>query len=98
MKGLPLSLSQNAEAGNETRSPIHTPGLVLGGIVERTVLVAGQIETHEYLCLTITLDHGIIDGAPAARFAQRLCDLIEREDDLFRNPGKLGLQGEPGRV
>ena len=35
------------------------------------------LEVREYLCLTLTLDHDLIDGAPAARFARRLTELIE---------------------
>jgi pyruvate/2-oxoglutarate dehydrogenase complex dihydrolipoamide acyltransferase (E2) component len=33
---------------------------------------------REYLSVTVTFDHDIVDGAPAARFTQRLTDLIER--------------------
>jgi pyruvate/2-oxoglutarate dehydrogenase complex dihydrolipoamide acyltransferase (E2) component len=39
--------------------------------------VGGQIAIRDYLSLTISFDHEIIDGAPAARFTQRLKDLIE---------------------
>ena len=37
----------------------------------------GQIAIRDYLSLTISFDHDIIDGAPAARFTQRLKELIE---------------------
>ncbi len=37
----------------------------------------GQIAIREYLSLTISFDHDIIDGAPAARFTERLKELIE---------------------
>jgi pyruvate/2-oxoglutarate dehydrogenase complex dihydrolipoamide acyltransferase (E2) component len=36
-----------------------------------------DIAIYEYLCMTLSFDHTIIDGAPAARFIQRLKDLIE---------------------
>src|SRR6266581_5226119 len=49
----------------------------LGGIGEKPGVVDGQIATREYLSMTISFDHEIIDGAPAARFTQRLKDLIE---------------------
>jgi hypothetical protein len=32
---------------------------------------------REYLCVTVSMDHDIIDGAPAARFVQRLKELVE---------------------
>ncbi len=37
-----------------------------------------RIEVREYLSLTISLDHDVVDGAPAARFAVRLKELIEK--------------------
>ncbi len=55
----------------------HTLGITLGGIVEKPGVVDGRIETREYLSMTISFDHDIVDGAPAARFTQRLKDLIE---------------------
>jgi 2-oxoacid dehydrogenases acyltransferase (catalytic domain) len=51
--------------------------LTLGGMSEKPGVVDGQIAIREYLCLTVSLDHDIIDGAPAARFVTRLKDLIE---------------------
>lgn len=55
----------------------HSLFLTLGGISEKPGVVDGHIAIREYLCLTVSLDHDIIDGAPAARFVTRLKDLIE---------------------
>jgi len=55
----------------------HTLNITVGGIVSRPVAVNGQLENREHLCLTLSFDHDIIDGAPAARFIQRLKELIE---------------------
>ncbi len=55
----------------------HTLQITLGGVAERPALVNGQLENREYLCVTVTLDHDIVDGAPAARFIQRLKELVE---------------------
>jgi len=55
----------------------HTLQITLGGVAERPAFVNGQLENREYLCLTISLDHDIVDGAPAARFIQRLKELVE---------------------
>ncbi len=57
--------------------PIHTLGIAIGGIVEKPGVVDGRIEIREYLDLTISVDHDIIDGAPAVRFTQHLKELIE---------------------
>src|SRR5579859_3874152 len=51
--------------------------LTVGGIGERQVLVDGCTVSREYLSLTISVNHEIVDGAPTARFAQRLKELIE---------------------
>jgi chloramphenicol O-acetyltransferase len=60
--------------------PAATPTplmLTVGGIGAKLVTIDGQIATREYLSLTISVDHDIVDGAPAARFADRLKELIE---------------------
>lgn len=57
--------------------PIFTLGITVGGIAERPGVVQGHIEIREYLNLTLTVDHDIVDGAPAARFANELKTLIE---------------------
>jgi len=51
--------------------------IIVGGIGEKPGVVDGHIALREYLSLTISFDHDIIDGAPAARFTQRLKELIE---------------------
>jgi pyruvate/2-oxoglutarate dehydrogenase complex dihydrolipoamide acyltransferase (E2) component len=59
--------------------PANPPSLwvTVGGIGQKPGVVDGQIAIREYLSLTISFDHDIIDGAPAARFTQRLKELIE---------------------
>ncbi len=51
--------------------------ITLGGIASKPGVVDGQIAIRDSLCMTLSFDHAIIDGAPAARFTQRLKDLIE---------------------
>jgi pyruvate/2-oxoglutarate dehydrogenase complex dihydrolipoamide acyltransferase (E2) component len=57
--------------------PNHSLQLTLGGIGEKPGVVEHRVEVREYLSVTISFDHDIIDGAPAARFIQRLKELIE---------------------
>ena len=57
--------------------PNHTPQITLGGIAKKPAVVEDRIEAREYLSVTVSFDHDIIDGAPAARFTQRLQELIE---------------------
>ena len=51
--------------------------VTVGGIGEKPVLVDGHLALRDSLSLTISFDHDIIDGAPAARFTERLKELIE---------------------
>jgi pyruvate/2-oxoglutarate dehydrogenase complex dihydrolipoamide acyltransferase (E2) component len=51
--------------------------LTVGGIGEKQVVVDGKSSIRECLSLTISVDHDLVDGAPAARFAQRLKELVE---------------------
>jgi pyruvate/2-oxoglutarate dehydrogenase complex dihydrolipoamide acyltransferase (E2) component len=71
--------------------PPATPTLMitLGGIGEKPGVVDGHITMRDYLSLTISFDHDIIDGAPAARFTQRLKDLIESGYGLIEKEGVL---------
>jgi pyruvate/2-oxoglutarate dehydrogenase complex dihydrolipoamide acyltransferase (E2) component len=55
----------------------HTLDLTLGGIAEKPGVVDGQIAIREYLCITLSFDHDLIDGAPVARFTAQLKELIE---------------------
>ena len=64
--------------------PLHTLNLTLGGIATKPVVVDGQIVPREMLSVTLSFDHDIVDGAPAARFVERLRGLIE---------GAFGLEG-----
>jgi pyruvate/2-oxoglutarate dehydrogenase complex dihydrolipoamide acyltransferase (E2) component len=55
----------------------HTLMLTLRAVASKPGVVEGQIAIWEYLSLTLSFDHDLIDGAPGARFTQRLKDLIE---------------------
>ncbi len=51
--------------------------VTLGGIAEKPGVVEGQIKVREYLDVTLSFDHDIVDGAPAARFTQQFRELVE---------------------
>lgn len=55
---------------------------VVGGVVEKPWLCAGQVVPRSVLSLSVMVDHDLVDGAPAARFARRLQGLIETADGL----------------
>jgi pyruvate/2-oxoglutarate dehydrogenase complex dihydrolipoamide acyltransferase (E2) component len=62
--------------------PLHTLCLTVGGITRKPGLVDERIEPREYLSLTASIDHDIVDGAPAARFVRRLRELVESAEVL----------------
>lgn len=74
-------------------APFHTLTLTVGSIAEKPAVVRGQIAPREFLYLTLTLDHEIVDGAPAARFAQCFKNLVESGELLV--PEHLA-NGKPG--
>ena len=57
--------------------PTHNLGITVGGIIQKPGVFDGQIAIRDYLSLTLSFDHDIIDGAPAARFARILTEMIE---------------------
>jgi pyruvate/2-oxoglutarate dehydrogenase complex dihydrolipoamide acyltransferase (E2) component len=64
--------------------PIAPPTLMitLGGIARKPRIIDGSLQERELLAVTISVDHAIVDGAPAARFAARLAGFIESADGL----------------
>jgi len=75
----------------------HNLYITLGGIGEKPGVVDGQIAIREYLSMTISFDHSIVDGAPAARFTGRLKDLIESGYGLDDFTAASGLIVSPGK-
>lgn len=61
--------------------------VAVGSIVERPVLRDGAFEAREHLCVTVSFDHDIVDGAPAARFTKRFAEWLE-SGELLRRVGE----------
>lgn len=55
----------------------NTLTVAVGSISKKPGVVGDRIEIREFLHLTISIDHDVVDGAPAARFGSRLVELIE---------------------
>ncbi len=51
--------------------------VVVGGMSPRPRIIDGRVDVHDVLDLTVSVDHNVVDGAPAARFGARLRELIE---------------------
>ncbi len=72
-----VGLSGGGHSGWALSPTLNSLGLVVGGISRKPWVVEGRLEPREILNLTVTFDHDIIDGGPAARFVRRLIELIE---------------------
>jgi pyruvate/2-oxoglutarate dehydrogenase complex dihydrolipoamide acyltransferase (E2) component len=60
-----------------TPMTLMTLQVVVGGMTQRPRVVDGRIEVRDVLDLAIAIDHTVVDGAPATRFAAELRELIE---------------------
>ncbi len=56
--------------------------VTVGGMSRRPRVVDGDIRPRDVLDLTISADHNVVDGAPAARFAASLRELMESAELL----------------
>jgi pyruvate/2-oxoglutarate dehydrogenase complex dihydrolipoamide acyltransferase (E2) component len=57
--------------------PMHTLALLVGGIAPKPMVHEGAITIRDLLSLTVSFDHDVVDGAPAARFAAVLREMME---------------------
>ncbi len=67
--------------GIDTFTPIINPPqcaiLGVGRIERRPVVVGDHVVAREQIALSLTFDHRLVDGAPAARFLQTLLALLQ---------------------
>ncbi|HEX6312522.1 MAG TPA: 2-oxo acid dehydrogenase subunit E2, partial [Acidimicrobiia bacterium] len=56
--------------------------IVVGGITERPRVIEGRVEIRNILDLTVSIDHNVVDGGPAARFGAELRHQIESAEVL----------------
>ncbi len=73
------SVGMFAAGGGFAVTPLSLMSLqvVVGGMARRPRIVDGQVEARDVLDLTVTVDHNVVDGAPAARFGAELRRLVE---------------------
>jgi pyruvate/2-oxoglutarate dehydrogenase complex dihydrolipoamide acyltransferase (E2) component len=73
------SVGMFAGGGGFAVTPLSLMSLqiVVGGMSRRPRIVDGQVEGRDVLDLTVTIDHNVVDGAPAARFGAELRRILE---------------------
>ncbi len=81
LAGATFTVTNLGSLGVESFTPVINPPQVaiLGvcGISTRVKEVNGEIKTYPAMGLSLTYDHRVIDGAPAARFMQALVKNLE---------------------
>jgi pyruvate dehydrogenase E2 component (dihydrolipoamide acetyltransferase) len=59
-------------------NPPETAILGVGRIAEKPVVVDHRVEVRQMCTLSLSFDHRVVDGVPAAAFLSRLAELLER--------------------
>jgi pyruvate dehydrogenase E2 component (dihydrolipoamide acetyltransferase) len=72
--------------GVEFFTPIINPPeaaiLGVGKITEKPIVINGKIETRQYIVLSLSYDHRIVDGAPAAEFLGKVKEKVEKCSEI----------------
>lgn len=80
LEGGTFTITSLGPFGIDTFTPIlnllQAGILGVGRIAEEPVVRAGQLVVGSTLSLSLTFDHRVIDGAPAARWLQALCESV----------------------
>ena len=58
-------------------NPPETAILGVGRVVEKPIVVDGQIVARPVMQMSLTFDHRVVDGAPAAQFLQKIKKFLE---------------------
>jgi pyruvate/2-oxoglutarate dehydrogenase complex dihydrolipoamide acyltransferase (E2) component len=82
------ALGMFADGGGFAVAPPTLASLVVvvGGLSKRPCVVGDHIDVRDVLDLTVTVDHNVVDGAPATRFAAELRRLLHTAAVLAPTP------------
>ncbi len=87
MQGGTFTITNFGAIGGEYATPIinypETAILGLGALEQRPVVEDGEVVARYTLPLSLSIDHRVVDGADAARFANTLIEYLENPDLLL---------------
>jgi pyruvate dehydrogenase E2 component (dihydrolipoamide acetyltransferase) len=87
LSGGTFTLTNLGMFGIDSFTPIINPPecaiLGVGRIKRRPTFVGDQVVARHMMWLSLSFDHRLVDGGPAARFVQRVVQLIEHPHLLF---------------
>ena len=82
LSGGTFTITNLGALGIDAFTPVINPPecaiLGVGRIIAKPAVVDGEIAVRQMMTLSLTFDHRLNDGAPAARFLQRISQLIEQ--------------------
>lgn len=82
MQGGTFTITNFGSAGLKIGTPVinypEVAILGLGTLEIKPVMINGEIVFHQFFPLSISIDHRVIDGAPAGHFLQRIKELLEK--------------------
>lgn len=56
--------------------------IVVGGMAKRARVIDEQVVVRDVLDITVSIDHNVVDGGPATRFAAHLREIMESAEVL----------------
>lgn len=81
MQGGTFTITNFGSAGLKFGTPVinypEVAILGLGALETKAVLIANEVVFHQFFPLSISIDHRVIDGAPAGYFMQRIKEFLE---------------------
>ena len=87
LTGGTFTITNLGNLGIESFTPVINPPqtAILGvcGLVTRVKDENGQVKPYQAMGLSLTIDHRVVDGAPAARFLKDLCANLENFEILL---------------
>lgn len=87
LKGSTFTVSNLGAYAIDAFTPIINPPetaiLGVGRIQEKPVVVEGKIEIRSMIVLSLSFDHRVIDGAPAAEFLTKIKEVLENPYELL---------------
>lgn len=82
MQGGTFTITNFGSAGLKIGTPVinypEVAILGLGTLEVKPVMINGEIAFHQFFPLSLSIDHRVIDGAPAGYFLQRIKELLEK--------------------
>jgi len=87
MTGGTFTITNLGMYGVEVFIPIINPPeaaiLGVGKVIEKPVIINKEIKIKPIMYLSLSYDHRIVDGAPAARFLQKVKQILEKSSELI---------------